>query len=83
MPAATRWPSRTKTASTVPVAGEVTVVVAAACTVAGASTTSLTVDRPTAATWMPDELPVHPVSSTALTATAAVAPLRGSLTGPS
>jgi hypothetical protein len=32
---------------------------------------------------MPDESPVHPVSSTALTATAAVAPLRGSLTGPS
>ncbi len=63
VPAATRWPSRTKTASTVPVAGAVTVVVAAACTVAGASTTSLTVDRPTAATWMPDELPVHPVSS--------------------
>ncbi len=53
-----------------------------ACTVAGASTTSLTVDRPTAATWMPAELPVHPLSSTALTATAAVAPLRGSLTGP-
>jgi hypothetical protein len=61
----------------------VTVADAAACTVAGASTTSLTVERPTAATWTPDEPPVHPVSSTALTATAAVAPLRGSLTGSS
>jgi hypothetical protein len=58
-------------------------VVAAACTVAGASTTSLTVDRPTAAVRMSEELPVHPVNRTALTATAAVAPLRGSLTGSS
>jgi hypothetical protein len=59
------------------------VVVAAAWTVAGASTTSATVDRPTVAVWMSGPSPVHPVSRTAATATAAVAPLRGSLTQPS
>ena len=55
-------------------------MVARACTVAGASTTSVTVDRAAAATSIPDSSPVHPVSTTAATATAAVAPLRGSLT---
>jgi hypothetical protein len=61
----------------------VSVVLARACTVAGASTTSVTVDRPTAASSIPESSPVHPVSRTAATATAAVAPLCGSLTRPS
>jgi hypothetical protein len=86
VPAPIRCPSRTKSRATSPVAGAVRVVLARASTVAGASTTSVTVERPTAATSTPESSPVHPVSTTAATATAAVAlqrGVRGSLTASS
>ena len=72
-PARTCWPSRTRSSATEPSAGELTAADARAVTVAGASTTSTTVARPTFATCTPaPPSPLQPVTASVTTeATAA------------